>query len=174
MALDKLTRQYDAFIDQSCTATAAAHRTVHVLRVCVCVWPWTGPIWKQLLAARALRHPQCLSLWAKRNATPPPPLLTASPFFSLSLSPLISIFFSLSLSVFSLPLFLERVLSRSLCTKLLSHEPWQRGQGDPPTPPVHFIYFLQETLLPFSPPPPYLNSRHTFPICTNKTWKYQL
>lgn len=56
---------------------ACACRCVYM---CVCVWPWKSPIWKQLLAVRALRHPQCLSLWPKRNVSP-------SPFFFLSLLP---------------------------------------------------------------------------------------
>lgn len=64
----------------------------------------------------------------------PPFFLSFSSDFYLFLAP--SVFYSL-------PLFLERVLSRSLCTKLLSHEPWQRGQGDPPPHPVYFIYFYR-------------------------------
>lgn len=89
---------------------------------------------------------------------------TPLPFFFPLSSPLISIFFSLFLC-FTPSLFSWSVCSHSLCTKLFSHEPWQRGQGELPTPthPLFYI-FLQEKLLPFSPPPPqsYLNSRHPF------------
>lgn len=68
-----------------------------------CVWPRTSPIWKQLLAARALRHPPCLSLLAKRNASP-------SPFFFLFLSLVPSVSFLLPLSFHT-----SLSLSFSLC-----------------------------------------------------------
>lgn len=107
---------------------------VHV-DVCICVWK--SPIWKQLLAVRALRHPQCLSLWPKRNVSP-------SPFF-LSVSPSLSFFAtSLFLYLFLFPLFPHWI-------KLLSYESQQKGKVKPLS--ISFIYlFLLGTIPPHRSP----------------------
>lgn len=120
--------------------------------ICVyeCVWPWTGPIWKQLLAARALRHPQCLSLWAKRNLSPS--------HFSLSLS--VSLCFFLSFSLFLLPLSFCLTLSLSLSgLNYFRMSPNKGARWNP----FLFFYWGKKTQ-------PYFNSHHTFPICANKPW----
>lgn len=90
------------------------------LHLCACVRPWSGSIWKQLLA-RALRHPQCLS--HRAGMCLPPPFSFLSVTASLSLSLFFCLSVSTSLSPF--PFF-------SHCTKLLSYEPQQRGKVKPP------------------------------------------
>lgn len=167
--LNKLTFLVHAFIcckwcffffhTGRCPTSAFTMLTARVhVDVCICVWK--SPIWKQLLAVRALRHPQCLSLWPKRNVSP-------SPFF-LSVSPSLSFFAtSLFLYLFLFPLFPHWI-------KLLSYESQQKGKVKPLS--ISFIYLFIFIGNNSSPPlslQPYFNSNHTLPICANKPWKYQ-
>lgn len=120
------------------------------LCVWVRVWPWAR--WKQLLVVRALRHPQCLSLWAKRNVSP-------SPFF-------LSRFDSVSFCLFyylCLPLPFSFFLLCGLNYSRMS--PSIEARWTP-----CFFSFL---FIGNQNSSPYFNSNHTFPICANKPWKYQ-